>query len=415
MMSGPGRQPRQKQGVRDGQLTGRPLSSRAEANPPPGRSNAIRQDRPRFSHDLGRIPVFPHRPAVAGETLLVSSPTGPAEQEAEQAARHLAQEPQGMSRLGRGSVDPMRGQGSLQDVASTTPVAVKQVSRSEGHPLDLATSAWFEPRFGMDFGRVRIVVDARAEEAAASVNARAFAIGETIVFDRGVYAPQTSAGRALLAHELAHVAQYRLAGAGSAPRLFRSKGDNEDAARAEVQRLAEEMSLLAAKNTWSGVDRSYRKIESLGGDAFAFAPNPANLHFLGAQAARNLGDIRRYKSLAQRAKTALIASGSATDDPQLQGVDDELTAIDKTYGAVSIAPRSKRPGKGKEGEPFGPELISVVMPFAGDQRASIEHARAQILESGSFSGLLPAGAYTLGDQTFTVIAGTNMSGVLWGE
>ncbi|MEK6804824.1 MAG: DUF4157 domain-containing protein [Nitrospirota bacterium] len=359
--------------------------------------------------------MFPHRPAVAGETLFVSSPTGPAEQEAEQAARHLAQGPQEMSGLGRGSMDRMRGQGSLQDVASTTPVAVKQVSRSGGHPLDPATRALFEPRFDMDFGRVRIVADARAEGAAVSVNARAFAIGETIVFDRGVYAPQTSAGRAILAHELAHVAQYRLAGAGSTPRLFRSKGANADAARTEVQRLAGEMSLLAAKNAWSGVDRSYRDIEALGEDAFALAPNPANLYFLGAQAARNLGDIRRYKSLAQRAKTALIAAGSTADDPQLQGVEDELTAIDKTSGGVSIAPRSKRSGKSKEGEPFGPELVPAAMPFAGDQRASIEHARAQILESGSFSGLLPAGVYTLGDQTFTVIAGTNISGVLWGE
>lgn len=98
-----------------------------------------------------------------------------------------------------------------------------------------------------------------------------------------------------------------------------------------------------------------------------------------------------------------MAAGSMAADPQLKTVDDELTAIDKTYGAVSIAPRSKRSGKGKEDEPFGPELVPAAMPFAGDQRASIEHARVQILESGSFSGLLPAGAYTLGNQTFTVI------------
>ena len=39
--------------------------------------------------------------------------------------------------------------------------------------------------------------------------------------------------------------------------------------------------------------------------------------------------------------------------------------------------------------------MSAVMPFAGDQRVSIERARAQIMETGSFSGLLPAGAYTL--------------------
>lgn len=414
-MSGLGRHPLQKRGARIGQSTGQPRSARAEANLSSGRSDATRQDRPRFSHDLGRMPVFPPRSAAAGEPLLVSSPTGLAEQEAEQAARHQLQEPQGMLGLGRGLVGPSRGQGSLQDVAGTTPAAVEQVSCSGGHPLDPATRAWFEPRFGMDFGRVRIVADARAEKAAASVNARAFAMGDTIVFDRGAYAPQTSAGRALLAHELAHVAQYRLTGAGSAPRLFRSTGDNEAAARAEVQRLAEEMNQLAVKNAWAGADRSYRRIETLGDGAFALAQDPAALHFLGAQAARNLGDIRRYKSLALRAKTALLASGRTIDDPQLQAVEAEVAAIDQAYGAVTIAPRSKRSANAKKGEAVGPELVPAVMPFAGDQRASIERARAQIVETGSFSGLLPAGAYTLGTESFTVIAGTNVPEVLWGS
>ena len=35
---------------------------------------------------------------------------------------------------------------------------------------------------------------------------------------------------------------------------------------------------------------------------------------------------------------------------------------------------------------MGPELVPAVMPFAGDQRVSIERARAQIMETGSFSG-----------------------------
>jgi hypothetical protein len=39
---------------------------------------------------------------------------------------------------------------------------------------------------------------------------------------------------------------------------------------------------------------------------------------------------------------------------------------------------------------------------------SIERARAKILETGSFSGLLPAGDYTLATESFTVIAGTNV-------
>ena len=137
-------------------------------------------------------------------------------------------------------------------------------------------------------------------------------------------------------------------------------------------------------------------------------------HVRYLQAARNLGDIRRYKSLVQRAKTALLATGRPADDAQLQMLEAELTAIDQAYGAVSIAPRSKRSANAKKGETVGPELIPAVMPFAGDQRVSIERARAQILETGSFSGLLPSGDYTLGTESFTVIAGTNVPDLLWG-
>jgi hypothetical protein len=64
-----------------------------------------------------------------------------------------------------------------------------------------------EARLGHDFSRVRVHTDARAAESARSVNARAYAVGPHIVFGAGRYAPGSAAGRGLLAHELAHVAQ----------------------------------------------------------------------------------------------------------------------------------------------------------------------------------------------------------------
>lgn len=60
---------------------------------------------------------------------------------------------------------------------------------------------------GFDFSRVRIHADARAAESARSVRARAYTVGQDIVFAPGEYAPATSAGRELLAHELAHTTQ----------------------------------------------------------------------------------------------------------------------------------------------------------------------------------------------------------------
>jgi hypothetical protein len=64
-----------------------------------------------------------------------------------------------------------------------------------------------EPRFGHDFGHVRVYTDALASQSAESVAARAYTVGSNIAFRRGEYAPGTAQGQRLLAHELAHVVQ----------------------------------------------------------------------------------------------------------------------------------------------------------------------------------------------------------------
>lgn len=76
-----------------------------------------------------------------------------------------------------------------------------------GSPMSLASRAYFEPRFGRDLSTVQIYADARAAETADSLDARAFAMGRHIVFAAREYAPDTAPGRALIAHELAHVVQ----------------------------------------------------------------------------------------------------------------------------------------------------------------------------------------------------------------
>lgn len=60
---------------------------------------------------------------------------------------------------------------------------------------------------GYDFSGVRIHRDTGAHLAAKSIGARAFTIGKHIVFGYGEYAPDTRAGKHLLAHELTHVVQ----------------------------------------------------------------------------------------------------------------------------------------------------------------------------------------------------------------
>lgn len=87
------------------------------------------------------------------------------------------------------------------------PPIVHDVLSSAGQPLDAGARAFMEPRFGFDFSGVRVHTDARAAESAQSVNALAYTVGRNVVFGAGQYAPATSEGKRLVAHELTHVVQ----------------------------------------------------------------------------------------------------------------------------------------------------------------------------------------------------------------
>jgi hypothetical protein len=87
------------------------------------------------------------------------------------------------------------------------PSSVHETLRSPGQPLDAATRAFMEPRFGHDFGAVRVHTDTRAAQSAQAVNALAYTVGRDVVFGAGQYAPHTQDGKHLMAHELTHVVQ----------------------------------------------------------------------------------------------------------------------------------------------------------------------------------------------------------------
>jgi len=90
---------------------------------------------------------------------------------------------------------------------NAVPPIVHEVLRSPGQPLDAETRAFMVPRFGYDFGGVRVHTDTRAAESARTVNALAYTVGHDVVFGTGRYTPRTSAGQRLMAHELTHVVQ----------------------------------------------------------------------------------------------------------------------------------------------------------------------------------------------------------------
>lgn len=76
-----------------------------------------------------------------------------------------------------------------------------------GQPLSSNARSFFEPRFGNNLSKVRIHSGKDTANIASQINARAFSLGENIIFGEGQYSPSTFEGRRLLAHELVHVIQ----------------------------------------------------------------------------------------------------------------------------------------------------------------------------------------------------------------
>lgn len=107
---------------------------------------------------------------------------------------------------------------------------MERVLGEEGAPLEASSRATMEGVFGRDFSQVRVHSDAVAGESARAAGSAAYARGTDIVFAPGRYSPGTTAGRELLAHELAHVVQQGQAGGGPPGPAHEAEADRAAAA-----------------------------------------------------------------------------------------------------------------------------------------------------------------------------------------
>lgn len=80
-------------------------------------------------------------------------------------------------------------------------------ARGRGAPLPETVLQDMQAQLGQDLSQVRIHTDDEASALCKELSARAFTVGNDIFFDAGEYAPESDAGRELLAHELTHVVQ----------------------------------------------------------------------------------------------------------------------------------------------------------------------------------------------------------------
>ncbi len=131
--------------------------------------------------------------------------------------------------------DKLRRRGTGTTQAGAVPRSVEHVLDSPGRSLDAGTRAFMESRFQHDFSKVRVHAGDDAAASAKSINARAYTAGRHVVFDRGGYAPDTEAGRKLLAHELAHFIQQR----GDSDRRPTEIGRADDPAERQADDIAD--------------------------------------------------------------------------------------------------------------------------------------------------------------------------------
>ena len=244
-LSGPGRHRNPLQ---------RSIANQARERPPPSHGHELESEAtasasPRFAHDFSRISVHARAPSLLQTKLQVNTPGDTYEQEADGVAEQVMRMPK--PQLQRTGADSDRRNPQAPPVCLRTQSVegncsrevaalhiVHEVIHSAGRALDPSTRKFMEPRFGYDFSGVRIHTDARAAELAGAIQARAFAIGQEIVFGAGEFAPETSHGRQLMAHELTHVVQQERGAAQSSPGTIRRQPKTESPEFPDLPNLA---------------------------------------------------------------------------------------------------------------------------------------------------------------------------------
>ena len=77
----------------------------------------------------------------------------------------------------------------------------------KGKSLPAHQQFFFGGRMGHDFSNVKLHTDKEAAQSAKNINAKAYTVGNNIVFNEGQFDPASLDGKKLMAHELAHVMQ----------------------------------------------------------------------------------------------------------------------------------------------------------------------------------------------------------------
>ncbi len=142
-----------------------------------------------------------------------------------------------------------------------------------GAPLPDGVRGQFESSLGADLGGVRLHTGGESAEAARSLNAQAFTVGNDIHFGEGRFQPDDPFGVHLLAHEVAHT-QQQAGGSGGAQLKGLDVSMPDDASEVEADRAADAMVKGAPAKVSSAapsVQRSWLVDDEGDGDSAQYA------------------------------------------------------------------------------------------------------------------------------------------------
>lgn len=263
---------------------------------------------------------------------------------------------------------PVAGGAPKHQATAEAPRAVDEALSGIGQPLDAATRRFMEARFGHDFSQVRIHADRTAAHSARAVAARAYTVGADLVFAEGQFAPTTSEGRRLLAHELAHVVQQdgaRASGGPDAP-LMRDKDEEAERARRHEAEM-DSFNAMLIRSLNNGVERFPPDI------LIPYAEKQASQH-ADALALGHTESRLALASLMVNLHTALVAQEESAE----RDVDGSLLLSDPWNVDDGLKPwTDKRPRSLSEIPPFTPENIAAWQTDAAldEKIQSAERAR----------------------------------------
>lgn len=316
-------------------LTAQATSIRSEAAPP-------------ALWDLSGVPA-----ASSGATLGVGAPDDPHEIEADLLADAAL----------RGCAVATRRFRAATPAAAVMPAppAVHDALRSAGHPLDRATRAIFEPRFGRDLSQVRVHADAAAATSARALDAAAYTVGRDLFFASGRYEPAGAGGRRLLAHELAHAVQQ---GSGAGVRVARQAMDPRHA-RGMAGELGMAFIHYQKKDGWIVFEGpggpAGHGVTQRGFDAVAYNTRTGEIH------------LADNKSLARAGN---VGSATAIDPSRnlAQNVDGLITRVEAAKdvpGKIRLLGRLRAVRAALlAGKPL-PTDVKLVVPTVGGQSTGV--------------------------------------------